>query len=283
VQSGDGRTMVAYRAVGKVYDSQRGRVAALHDVSFDVGRGRFVSLLGQSGCGKSTLLKMTAGVTGISVGQIEVDSKLVRGPVDDLGIVFQTPVLLEWRDVLGNILLPLEILRRGIAEGRRRAHELIEMVGLTGFEHRYPAELSGGMQQRVAICRALIVDPQLLLMDEPFGALDALTRDEMAVELLRIWDRTHKTIVFVTHSIDEAVLLSDRVVVMTPRPGTVALTLDIDLPRPRTAEMRYDQRFLDYSHQLRSAIEHGRAAQAVLQRRLAGRSQPATEPSSDRP
>jgi NitT/TauT family transport system ATP-binding protein len=250
--------MVAYRGVGKLYESRRGEVLALRDVNFAVERGQFVSLLGQSGCGKSTLLKMTAGVTDITSGTIEIDGRPVHGPVDDLGMVFQTPVLLEWRDVLGNIVLPLEILRRRLSDGRKRARELIEMVGLTGFEHRYPAELSGGMQQRVAICRALMIDPPLLLMDEPFGALDALTRDEMAVELLRIWDQTHKTIIFVTHSIDEAVLLSDRVVVMSPRPGTVALTVDIDLPRPRTADLRYDPRFAEFSHRLRTAIEAGR-------------------------
>jgi len=250
--------MVTYHGVGKLYESRRGEVLALRDVTFAVERGQFVSLLGQSGCGKSTLLKMTAGVTGITSGTIEIDSRPVDGPVDDLGMVFQTPVLLEWRDVLGNIMLPLEILRRRHDDGAKRAQELVEMVGLTGFEHRYPAELSGGMQQRVAICRALMIDPQLLLMDEPFGALDALTRDEMAVELLRIWEQTHKTIIFVTHSIDEAVLLSDKVVVMSPRPGTVALTVDIDLPRPRTADLRYDQRFVEFSHRLRSAIEQGR-------------------------
>ena len=251
------QTLVAYRGVTKVYESRLGEVRALHDVSFAVERGQFVSLLGQSGCGKSTLLKMTAGVTGITGGTIEIDGQLVRGPVDELGMVFQTPVLLEWRDVLANIVLPLEILHRSLNDGRRRARELIDMVGLTGFEHRYPAELSGGMQQRVAICRALMIDPPLLLMDEPFGALDALTRDEMAVELLRIWEQTHKTILFVTHSIDEAVLLSDRVVVMSPRPGTVALTVDIDLPRPRTAELRYDPRFVEFSHLLRNAIQAG--------------------------
>jgi NitT/TauT family transport system ATP-binding protein len=250
--------MVTYDEVGKLYESRRGGVLALRDVSFAVERGQFVSLLGQSGCGKSTLLKMTAGVTDITSGTIEIDGRPVDGPVDDLGMVFQTPVLLEWRDVLGNIVLPLEILRRRQADGTKRAQELVEMVGLTGFEHRYPAELSGGMQQRVAICRALMIDPPLLLMDEPFGALDALTRDEMAVELLRIWEQTQKTIIFVTHSIDEAVLLSDRVVVMSPRPGTVALTVDIDLPRPRTADLRYDPRFVEFSHRLRSAIEQGR-------------------------
>lgn len=249
------KTMVAYNDVGKVYGSRAGDVHALDSVAFEVRRGEFVSLLGQSGCGKSTLLKMTAGVTPITHGAIEIGGRSVLGPVDEVGIVFQTPVLLEWRDVLANVVLPFEILHRPLDRARTRARELIDMVGLTGFENRYPAELSGGMQQRVAICRALMIDPPLLLMDEPFGALDALTRDDMALELLRIWEQTHKTILFVTHSIDEAVLLSDRVVVMSPRPGTVALTIDIDLPRPRGAELRYDPRFIEYSRLLRNAIQ----------------------------
>ncbi len=248
--------MVGYRAVAKVYESRHGRLVALRDVSFEIERGQFVSILGQSGCGKSTLLKMTAGVTPISSGSISIAGEPVVGPHEDLGMVFQTPVLLEWRDVLGNVMLPIEILGRGRGRsaGEARARELVEMVGLGGFENRYPSELSGGMQQRVAICRALVMDPPLLLMDEPFGALDALTRDEMALEVLRIWERTHKTIVFVTHSIDEAVLLSDRVVVMTPRPGSVRQIMDIDLPRPRTAALRYDPRFVEHSRLLREAI-----------------------------
>jgi NitT/TauT family transport system ATP-binding protein len=205
---------------------------------------------------------MTAGVTETSAGTIAVAGQPVHGPVNDLGMVFQTPVLLEWRDVIGNIVLPMEILHRDVGASRERARELIEMVGLKGFENRYPHELSGGMQQRVAICRALVTDPPLLLMDEPFGALDALTRDDMAVELLRIWERTHKTILFVTHSIDEAVLLSDRVVVMTPRPGTVGMVVDVELPRPRTAEMRYDPTFAAFSQLLREAIQRSPAASA---------------------
>lgn len=246
--------LVSYRDVAKTYESRRGRLVALHDVSFAIDRGQFVSILGQSGCGKSTLLKMTAGVTPISRGSIIIAGAPVTGPHEDLGMVFQTPVLLEWRDTLGNVMLPIEILRQDRATGAARARELIEMVGLGGFENRYPSELSGGMQQRVAICRALVMDPPLLLMDEPFGALDALTRDEMALELLRIWERTKKTIVFVTHSIDEAVLLSDRVIVMTPRPGSVREIIEIELPRPRSADLRYDARFVEYSRRLREAI-----------------------------
>lgn len=251
----DGRSsLVVYRDVAKKYESRRGGLVALRDVSFTINRGQFVSILGQSGCGKSTLLKMTAGVTPISRGSIAIAGTPVIGPHEDLGMVFQTPVLLEWRDTLGNVMLPIEILRQDRSAGESRARELLEMVGLGGFENRYPSELSGGMQQRVAICRALVMDPPLLLMDEPFGALDALTRDEMALELLRIWEQTLKTILFVTHSIDEAVLLSDRVVVMTPRPGTVREIVDIDLPRPRSADLRYDARFVEYSRRLREAI-----------------------------
>jgi NitT/TauT family transport system ATP-binding protein len=246
--------MLALEAVTKRFESKRGRVDAVVDVSFTVGQGEFVSILGPSGCGKSTLLRLMAGVAPVSSGEIRVAGKSVSGPVRGLGMVFQTPVLLEWRDVMGNVLLPLEIMHNLNAQTRRRASDLIEMVGLAEFKGRLPWELSGGMQQRVAICRALVINPPVLLMDEPFGALDALTRDEMAIELLRIWGETKKTIVFVTHSIEEAVLLSDRVVVMTPRPGNVDRIVDIDLPRPRTTETRYEERFGEYSHELRRLI-----------------------------
>jgi NitT/TauT family transport system ATP-binding protein len=248
--------MLEFDAASKTYQSSRGSVEALQTVSFDVGRGEFVSILGRSGCGKSTLLKMAAGVTPASGGAVRIGGEVVAGPVEGLGMVFQTPLLLEWRSVLDNIVLPIEILHRDRGEGLKGARELVRMVGLDGFEHRYPTELSGGMQQRVAICRALIIDPPLLLMDEPFGALDALTRDEMGAELLRIWNTTRKTIVFVTHSIDEAVMLSDRVIVLTERPGRVRTTLDIDLPRPRTPEIRLHPRFAEYGQVLRHAVYH---------------------------
>ena len=254
--------MLSLQAVTKRFESKRGTVDAVVDVSFTVGQGEFVSILGPSGCGKSTLLRLMAGVAPVSAGEIHVAGRRVSGPVRGLGMVFQTPVLLEWRDVLGNVMLPLEIMRNNAPEARRRAHELIEMVGLADFKRRLPWELSGGMQQRVAICRALVINPPVLLMDEPFGALDALTRDEMALELLRIWGETRKTIVFVTHSIEESVLLSDRVVVMTPRPGQVERVVDIDLPRPRTFETRYAERFTEYSHELRAAIFKRRASVA---------------------
>ncbi len=258
--------MVSLQAVTKRFESRRGTVDAVIDVSFSVGQGEFVSILGPSGCGKSTLLRLMAGVAPVSSGEIRMAGNRVNGPVRGLGMVFQTPVLLEWRDVLGNVLLPLEIMRTTGQDARRRAHELIEMVGLADFKRRLPWELSGGMQQRVAICRALVINPPILLMDEPFGALDALTRDEMALELLRIWGETRKTIVFVTHSIEEAVLLSDRVVVMTPRPGHVDQIVDIALPRPRTSETRYAERYTEYSHRLREAIFQRRATEGAASR-----------------
>ena len=248
--------MVEVVGVGKTYRGRAHELRALEDVSFNVERGQFVSIVGQSGCGKSTLLKMTAGVTAISSGAIRVSGMLVNGPPGDLGMVFQSPVLLEWRTVLDNVLLPIEILRLNRAAARARALELLAMVGLSGFEHRLPAELSGGMQQRVAICRALVADPPLLLMDEPFGALDALTRDQMGLELLHMWEQTRKTILFVTHSIEEAVLLSDRIVVMTPRPGRVGMLVDVDLPRPRPMHVRYEPAFTRYSEVIRDAIFH---------------------------
>lgn len=247
-------SMIDYRNVGKVYGSKQGEVTALQNINLTVRQGEFVSIIGQSGCGKSTLLKMTAGVSPITTGSIHVAGQAITGPASDLGMVFQTPILLEWRDVISNVMLPLEILGRSSADAKTRARELLGLVGLSGFEHRYPSELSGGMQQRVAITRALIIDPALLLMDEPFGALDALTRDDMAAELLRIWEETRKTILFVTHSIDEAVLLSDRVVVLTPRPGRVGSVLTIDLPRPRPADVRYDPHFAHLAQLLREVI-----------------------------
>ncbi len=254
-------TVVEIDRVSKTYRARAGEVHALRDVSFQVQSQEFVSLVGPSGCGKSTLLKLVAGVMPLTRGRIALDGQAISGPASDLGMVFQTPLLLEWRDVLGNVMLPIEILGRDRKGAERRARELIEMVGLSGFEGAYPFELSGGMQQRVSICRALVFDPSLLLMDEPFGALDALTRDEMATELLRLHARTQKTVLFVTHSIDEAVFLSDRVMVMSSRPGTVQLIVDIALPRPREAELRFDPRFVEYSRRIREAVYAAKARQ----------------------
>jgi NitT/TauT family transport system ATP-binding protein len=245
--------------VAKAYRTQRGDlVHAVEDLTLEVGENEFVTLVGPSGCGKSTLLKLVAGLTPVSRGTVRVRETVVREPFADVGFVFQQPVLLPWRTVLDNVLFSVEMLGLEPRDHRKRAHDLLELTGLGGFETKYPRELSGGMQQRVAICRALLPDPSLLLMDEPFGALDAMTREEMGLELLRIWEERRKTILFVTHSIPEAILLADKVVVMTARPGRLARVLTIDLPRPRTVDLEFDGRFKTYSDDVRSLIFAGR-------------------------
>jgi NitT/TauT family transport system ATP-binding protein len=226
--------------------STSGPVHALDDVTLDVADGEFVSILGPSGCGKSTLMLMIAGLLGPSAGEIRVAGRPVTSPQTDVGIVFQNPVLLDWRTVIRNVLLQVEARGLDLTEHRAKARDLLRAVGLEGFEDRYPFELSGGMRQRAAICRALIHDPPLLLMDEPFGALDALTREQMRLEIERLWMERRKTVVFITHSIPEAVLLSDRVVVMSPRPGRIDGNLDIDLPRPRRLEVQESPRFTEH-------------------------------------
>jgi NitT/TauT family transport system ATP-binding protein len=226
--------------VSKVYESRDGEpIEALKNITLQIADGEFVTIVGPSGCGKSTLLKMIVGLLPISSGEITFDGVAVDRPRVDVGMVFQEPVLLPWRAVRENVLLPVEILRRRDRDYAAEADRLLQLVGLGGFERKMPYELSGGMQQRVAICRALIHDPGVLVMDEPFGALDAMTREEMGAELLRIWGARRKTVLFVTHSIREAVWLADRVVVMTPRPGAVADVIDVALPRPRTARMQF--------------------------------------------
>jgi NitT/TauT family transport system ATP-binding protein len=246
---------LAVHGLSKEYPSRAGAIRALSEVAFAVRRGEFVSIIGPSGCGKSTLLKIILGVVPGATGQVEVGGtagdRIARAAI---GMVFQTPSLLPWRRVLDNVLLPIDALGLSREAYRDRARALLGLVGLSGFEARYPRELSGGMQQRVSLCRALIHEPDLLLMDEPFGALDALTREEMQVELLRVWRETAKTVLFVTHSIDEAVLLSDRVLVMTPRPGRMTRDLAVDLPRPRTADLRASPRFQAYAHELRQSL-----------------------------
>jgi NitT/TauT family transport system ATP-binding protein len=247
--------------VAKTYRTRRGDlVHALEDISLEVGDTEFVTLVGASGCGKSTLLKLVAGLTPATRGSIRIRDIDVREPFPDVGFVFQQPVLLPWRSVLDNVLFSVEMLGLEPRQYRKQAGDLLELTGLAGFETKYPRELSGGMQQRVAICRALLPDPSLLLMDEPFGALDAMTREEMSLELLRIWDERRKTILFVTHSIPEAILLADRVVVMTPRPGRIARILSVDLPRPRTMELEFDPRFKAASDTVRGLIFAGRGA-----------------------
>ncbi len=245
---------LVFDALDKIYDTSEGGLPALTSVSFDVARGEFVSIIGPSGCGKSTLLKITLGVVPLSGGAIRIDGRAVEGPQVDIGMVFQTPALPPWRRVLDNVLLPIEVLDKKPADYKDKARELLALVGLSEFEGRWPRELSGGMQQRVAICRALIHDPGLMLMDEPFGALDAMTRENMQAELMRIWEETHKTILFVTHAIDEAVLLSDRVIVLSPRPGRIVEEVVIDLPRPRTAETRSGSAFQEYALHLRQML-----------------------------
>jgi len=236
--------------LGMIYQAASGPVEALAGISLSVGAGEFVSLVGPSGCGKSTLLRIVAGLRPATTGTVQVSGRTVTKPISDIGMVFQQPILLKWRSILENVLLPAELAGKNPGALRGRAQELLEMAGLGGFGEKLPRELSGGMQQRAALCRALLLDPPLLLMDEPFGALDAMTRDDMALELLRIWGESgagpkssRKTVLFVTHSIAEAVFLSDRVIVMTARPGRIAADLAIDLPRPRTVEVRASETF----------------------------------------
>jgi len=229
-------------------------IVALNNVDLAIGDQEFVTLVGPSGCGKSTLLKLMARLIEPTHGQLNLAGRPHTQPSRDIGIVFQDAVLLPWRNIIDNVLLPIEILGLDNHVYRKRAMELLDLVGLQGFEKRMPKELSGGMQQRTAICRALIHDPDVLLMDEPFAALDAMTREELGLELMRIWDENKKTIVFVTHSIPEAILLADRVVVMTPRPGQIAEIIDIDLKRPRTLDMEFSPAFKKYSDRVRSLI-----------------------------
>jgi len=239
----------------KVFAARDGHpVHALTGIDLMVGDGEFVSLVGPSGCGKSTLLRLIAGLVPSTSGSIEIDSTTVTEPRRDTAMVFQSPTLLPWATIEDNVLFPLKVMDGVSRDSRGRAHALLELVGLSGFERKYPRELSGGMQQRASICRALIHEPQILLMDEPFGALDALTREEMSLELLRIWTAQRKTIVFVTHSIPEAVLLSDRVIVMSPRPGRIARILDVPLPRPRSFAMEGDPAFQQTAQTIRNMI-----------------------------
>lgn len=238
----------------KAYASPDGETVALEDVSFDVAEGEFVAIVGPSGCGKTTLLKILAGLLAPSSGRASLHGTAIDGPRRDVGIVFQSSVLFPWRTVLENVLLPADVQRLDHAASRRRAHSLLSLVGLERFERRFPAELSGGMQQRVAITRALIHDPAILLMDEPFGALDAMTRETMNVELQRIWLESHKTVVFITHSIAEAVFLADRVFVMRARPGRIIDMPAIALPRPRPFEVTSSEEFAGYVRRIRAAF-----------------------------
>jgi NitT/TauT family transport system ATP-binding protein len=246
--------LIVVEDVGRIFRGGAKTVYALEGASFTVQEGSFVSIVGPSGCGKSTLLKIASGLLSATSGRVLVEGRSVNGPLGNVGMVFQSPVLLKWRSVLGNVLLPVEFAKLDRAKYVEKARSLIRLVGLQGFEEMPPYELSGGMQQRVSLCRALVTDPQILLMDEPFGALDAMTRDELDVELLRIWGEKKMTVVFVTHNIQEAVFLSDSVVVMSARPGRVIRQLAVDLPRPRTIELMSSPEFGRYTLEIRSML-----------------------------
>jgi NitT/TauT family transport system ATP-binding protein len=246
--------LIQLRKVTKTYHGRGSSTEALSPIDLDVVAGEFVSVLGPSGCGKSTLMMLVAGLLPVSGGSLSVNGQPVTKPLTDLGVVFQQDLLMEWRSALRNVLIQGEM--RGIPEAQMRpkALELLDMVGLTGFTDAYPSELSGGMRQRVSICRALVHEPPLLLMDEPFGALDALTRDQMGLDLLRIWNRTRCTVLFITHSISEAIFMSDRVVVFSDRPGRIADDFRIELPRPRRMAMRETPEFTNYVQRVRSTL-----------------------------
>ncbi len=253
--------MIALDAVGKRFAGRDGSlVEALAGVSLTVAPGEFVAVVGASGCGKSTLLRLVAGLVRPSAGRVAIDGAAVTGARTDTAMVFQAPTLLPWADVLRNVTFPMRLMRRAGPATEDAARALLARAGLAGFERRLPRELSGGMQQRVAICRALLQEPRILLMDEPFGALDALTREEMSLELLRLWTANPMAVLFVTHSIAEAVLLADRVVVMSPRPGRVVDEIRIALPRPRSFDQEALAGFQDATRRIREHIFRGQAA-----------------------
>jgi NitT/TauT family transport system ATP-binding protein len=228
---------MAVQNLYKIYEGREEPLLALRNVNLEICAGEFISCVGPSGCGKSTLLNILGGLLDQTSGEVWFKGQNLSEPRREIGMMFQTPVLFDWRTILDNVLLPIEILGLTKETYRPRALELLDLVGLKGFESAYPRQLSGGMQQRVALSRVLVYDPEVLLLDEPFGALDEFTREAMNLELLRIWQNTHKTVFFVTHNINEAVFLADRVVVMTPRPGQIAKILTVDLPRPRRREV----------------------------------------------
>jgi NitT/TauT family transport system ATP-binding protein len=247
---------IRFHDVAQVYKTRDGRsIEALRGVSFNVARHEFIAVVGSSGCGKSTLMRLAAGLVQPTGGEVQVYGQGVLEPRDDVGIVFQKPTLLPWFDVIGNVTFPMKHKYGHVTNDERiRARSLLALVGLDGFESKRIDELSGGMQQRVAIARALLLDPDILLMDEPFAALDALTRDEMSFELLRIWTQNPKTVIFITHSIPEALLLADRIIVMTPRPGAVRQIVDVPLPRPRSMQTLQEPRFNQMVGDIRSLL-----------------------------
>ncbi len=245
-----GPAYVSVRGVGKTFERAGRRTEALAALDLEIRRGEFVAVVGPSGCGKSTLLRLIAGLVAPTRGEVVVDGRPVRGALTDIGVVFQSPVLLDWRTVLDNVLVQVELRGLDPRAYRARALQLLARVGLGDFTDRRPRELSGGMRQRTAIVRALIHDPPFLMMDEPFGALDALTREQMRLDLEKIWLDTQKTVLFITHSIDEAVLLADRVIVMSARPGRIEREIAITMPRPRGLAARQDAQFIHTAHDI---------------------------------
>ena len=253
---------VSTRGVSKTFDVDGDTVDAVERIDLNIAEGEFVTLLGPSGCGKSTLLMMIGGLETPTHGRIEIGGRAVTGPRPDIGVMFQDSTLLPWKSALDNVLFPFQITGRSTRDHRDRAAALLRRVGLGGFESKRPSQLSGGMRQRVALCRALIDEPDLLLMDEPFSALDAITRDEMNVVLMDLWQQFRKTVVFVTHSLREAVFLSDRVLVMSRRPGRIIADVPITLPRPRDPSVGESQKFNEICAVLRQKISdaHGHAS-----------------------
>jgi NitT/TauT family transport system ATP-binding protein len=263
--------VVEVSGVSKRFGTGPDSTIALDGIDLEIGRGEFVSLIGPSGCGKSTLLRLIGDLTRPTGGHVNVNGKPAHEARlgREYGIVFQAPVLFEWRSVEDNVRLPLELLRVDRGERARRARAMLELVDLGDFVRHYPHQLSGGMQQRVAIARALAVEPAILLMDEPFGALDEMTRERMNSEVLRIWQQTGTTVVFVTHSIPEAVFLSTRVVVMSARPGRITRVVDVDLPQPRNEDTREEPRYFELVTEVREALRGGRAGADASEQRLA--------------
>jgi NitT/TauT family transport system ATP-binding protein len=240
--------------VEKIYKTKDSPIVAVEDVSFDIQQSEFIAIVGPSGCGKTTILKMLAGLVPYTSGTITIGGKKVTKPQTEVGIIFQDAVLLDWRDVLSNVMLQIDIRGMNRSEYEQVARELLRTVGLDGFEKKKTYELSGGMKQRVSICRALVHDPPVLLMDEPFGALDALTREQISMDIQHLWMEKRKTALLITHSIPEAVLLADRVIVMSPRPGRIVEIIDIDLDRPRRLD-RLPEKFNDYTGHIRQIFQ----------------------------
>ncbi|MDM0039992.1 ABC transporter ATP-binding protein [Variovorax sp. J22G21] len=248
---------IEIKGMSKIFgEPGAGGMLALNDINCSIEKGSFVSVVGPSGCGKSTLMRIVAGLLDYSEGSVTMDGQPIRGTRRDIGVVFQSSILLPWRTILENVMLPAEVLGLDRKQARKRAMELLHMVRLDGFEHKLPRQLSGGMQQRASIARALLHDPKILLMDEPFGALDAMTREQMNLELQRIWSESGKTVILITHSIPEAIFLGDVVFVMTPRPGSLERVIRVDVPRPRTMDSMASPDFTSVAHQIRELFDH---------------------------